>query len=107
MGISCSNVQSGGPKMEGNTKAMLFRFSAIAVLAVWAEGAGAAGFALTEQNASGLGYAYAGQAALARDASTVFFNPAGMSFLSGPQVMGGVDAIGVSIKFGNNGSSSI
>src|SRR5215468_5987249 len=93
--------------MQSNRKATLFRLSAIAVLAVWGEGAGAAGFALTEQNASGLGYAYAGQAALAQDASTVFFNPAGMSFLPGPQVLVGVVAIDPSIKFSSNGSSRI
>lgn len=45
----------------------------------------AAGFALIEQNASGLGNAYAGQAASAQDASTVFFNPAGMSLLQDTQ----------------------
>jgi long-chain fatty acid transport protein len=45
-----------------------------------------AGFALIEQNASGLGNAYAGQAASAQDASTVFFNPAGMSLLPDRQV---------------------
>src|SRR5688572_22354049 len=37
------------------------------------------GFQLMEQNASGLGNAYAGQAAAAENASTVFFNPAGMT----------------------------
>ena len=41
----------------------------------------AAGFALIEQNASGLGNAYAGAAAVAEDASTIYFNPAGMSLL--------------------------
>lgn len=41
----------------------------------------AAGFALIEQNASGLGNAYAGAAAVAEDASTIFFNPAGMTQL--------------------------
>jgi long-chain fatty acid transport protein len=43
--------------------------------------ASAAGFALWEQSASGLGNAYAGIAAAAEDASTVFWNPAGMSKL--------------------------
>ena len=43
--------------------------------------ADAAGFALIEQNASGLGNAYAGAAAVAEDASTVYFNPAGMTLL--------------------------
>jgi len=47
----------------------------------------AAGFALIEQNASGLGNAYAGQAASAQDASTIFFNPAGMTLLPGRQLV--------------------
>lgn len=47
----------------------------------------AAGFALIEQNASGLGNAYAGQAAAATDASTIFFNPAGMTLLPDRQVV--------------------
>jgi long-chain fatty acid transport protein len=47
----------------------------------------AAGFALIEQNASGLGNAYAGQAAAATDASTIFFNPAGMTMLPDRQVV--------------------
>jgi len=47
----------------------------------------AAGFALIEQNASGLGNAYAGQAAAATDASTVFFNPAGMTYLPDRQLV--------------------
>ena len=50
-------------------------------LAGFAELSQAAGFALVEQNASGLGNAYAGQAASAQDASTIFFNPAGMTLL--------------------------
>jgi len=48
--------------------------------------ADAAGFALIEQNASGLGNAYAGAAAVAEDASTIFFNPAGMTRLPDSQV---------------------
>lgn len=47
----------------------------------------ASGFALIEQNASGLGNAYAGQAASAQDASTIFFNPAGMTQLPDRQVV--------------------
>lgn len=46
-----------------------------------------AGFALIEQNASGLGNAYAGQAASAQDASTIFFNPAGMTLLPDRQLV--------------------
>lgn len=47
----------------------------------------AAGFALIEQNASGLGNAYAGAAAVAADASTVYFNPAGMTLLPDRQLV--------------------
>jgi long-chain fatty acid transport protein len=50
-------------------------------LAGCASFAHAAGFALIEQNASGLGNAYAGAAAVAEDASTIYFNPAGMTLL--------------------------
>ncbi|UCH48538.1 MAG: outer membrane protein transport protein [Betaproteobacteria bacterium] len=46
-------------------------------------GAYGAGFQLFEQSASGQGNAYAGAAAVAEDASTIFFNPAGLSFLDG------------------------
>lgn len=47
----------------------------------------ASGFALIEQNASGLGNAYAGAAAVAEDASTVYFNPAGMTLLPDRQLV--------------------
>lgn len=52
-----------------------------------AGGAQGAGYALIEQNASGLGNAYAGQAAVAQDASTVFFNPAGLTSLQGQEIV--------------------
>lgn len=61
-------------------------------------------FSLMEQNASGLGNAYAGAAAAAEDASTVFYNPAGMMLLKGRQFAAGLDAIRPSAKFGNSGS---
>lgn len=41
----------------------------------------AAGFGLVESSASGMGNAFAGAAASAEDASTIWFNPAGMSEL--------------------------
>lgn len=63
------------------------RLTAALALAACANLAQAAGFALIEQNASGLGNAYAGQAAAATDASTIFFNPAGMTYLPDRQVV--------------------
>lgn len=44
-----------------------------------------AGFALIEQSGSGLGNAFAGAGASAEDATTIFFNPAGMTHLRGSQ----------------------
>lgn len=67
--------------------------------------AAAAAFQLWEQNASGLGTAYAGSAAVADNASTIFFNPAGMTRLQGIQVSAGVAAVGPSFSFHNRGSS--
>jgi long-chain fatty acid transport protein len=68
--------------------------------------AGAAGFALLEQNASGLGNAYAGTAAVAEDASTIFFNPAGMTLLPGMQVVVAGDAIYVDTQFSGTGTNN-
>src|SRR5450830_334633 len=65
----------------------------------------AAGFALAEQSSSGLGNAFAGGAASAEDASTVFFNPAGMSRLSGKQIAVAVHDITPSAKFSGTGAS--
>lgn len=64
----------------------------------------ASGFQLIEQNASGLGNAYAGLAAVADNASTIFYNPAGMSRLPGLNVSGGVTLIKPAFRFSNDGS---
>jgi long-chain fatty acid transport protein len=69
-------------------------------------GASASGFALLEQNASGLGNAYAGQAASAQDASTVFFNPAGLMRIEGEQVVVVGHLIRPSSKFTDQGSTN-
>jgi long-chain fatty acid transport protein len=51
----------------------------------YANNAIAAAFQLIEQSGTGAGNAHAGEAARAEDSSTVFFNPAGMTRLSGHQ----------------------
>jgi len=63
-----------------------------------------AGFALQEQNASGLGHAYAGGAAAAEDVSTIFFNPAGLVRLRSTEVVVAANAICPSLKFHDSGS---
>lgn len=63
-----------------------------------------AGFSLIEQSVSAMGNAYAGAAASAEDASTVYFNPAGMIYLPQSQLVVGAHAIRPSGHFNNEGS---
>ena len=83
----------------------LVRLAVAASLGICCHGATAGGFALIEQNASGLGNAYAGQAAAAENASTVFFNPAGMTLVPGRQVSGTLNIIRPNTQFTDNGGS--
>lgn len=66
--------------------------------------ANAAGFALIEQSASGMGNAFAGGSAIAEDASTIYFNPAGMTYIEGTQLVGALHLIKPTAEFNNNGS---
>lgn len=77
---------------------------ALAAGALGGSAAHAAAFQLMEGNASGLGNAYAGSAAVAEDASTVFFNPAGMSLLPGRNVAFSVNFVRPQAEFSNRGS---
>jgi len=67
--------------------------------------ASAAGFQLLEQNASGLGNAYAGSAAVAENASTIYYNPAGMTQLQAREVSLGGTIVKTNFEFSNSGSS--
>lgn len=78
----------------------------VLVLGVFSGYASAAGFQLLEQNLSGLGNSYAGSAAVADNASTIFFNPAGMTQLKDRELSAGVAAIGPSFKFSDQGSNA-
>jgi len=84
----------------------IIRACVAAALAGCSAGAFASGFQLMEQNASGLGNAYAGQSAAAENASTIFYNPAGMAYLPGKQVSVSLSAIRPSAQFSNSGSSA-
>ena len=57
------------------------------------------------ENASGLGNAYAGSAAVADNASTIYFNPAGMTQLQDREVSMGGTLVKTSFDFKDNGSS--
>ena len=63
-----------------------------------------AGFALQENSGSAVGNAFAGGAAAAEDASTLWSNPAGMTRLASPQVAAAVNFITPSFTFHDEGS---
>lgn len=68
--------------------------------------AAAAGFQLLEQNGSGIGNAYAGSAAVADNASTIFFNPAGMTRLQAREASFGGTVVQTRFDFRNAGSTN-
>jgi long-chain fatty acid transport protein len=78
-----------------------------ALLAIaFAGGAHASGFALQNQNGAGTGYAFAGAAAVAEDASTIYFNPAGMAYLpTGHNFTLAASAIMRSVDFKDKGTT--
>jgi long-chain fatty acid transport protein len=87
-------------------KQTIVSLSVAGALLAMSGSASASGFALTEQNASGLGNAYSGGAAIAEDASTIYFNPAGMTRLHGSQVVASVAMIKPSATFSGTGANS-
>jgi long-chain fatty acid transport protein len=64
----------------------------------------AGSFGLNEQSVSSLGSAYAGGAAQAEDASTIFFNPAGLALLDHGELQIGGQFLSPNANFQNQGS---
>jgi len=65
-----------------------------------------AGFAIIEQSVTGLGRAFAGSAASAEDASTIYFNPAGLMYLKQAEMDLAINYIAPNSEFNNDGTSS-
>ncbi len=65
-----------------------------------------AAFGIAENSALGIGNAFAGGAASAEDASTVWFNPAGMTRIKGNQIVIGGHLIAPSFDFDDEGSTT-
>ncbi len=84
-----------------------YMFVFATLLTITASQSTAAGFALIEQSVSGLGNAYAGAAASAEDASTVFFNPAGLMYLKGNQLVAGGHIIMPSVEFSGSATNAL
>ncbi len=64
----------------------------------------ASGYAIVEQSVSGMGDAYAGSVASPEDASTIFYNPAGLTEVDGRQYLLGFHGIVPSFRFKDGGS---
>ncbi|KPQ28731.1 MAG: long-chain fatty acid transport protein [Marinobacter excellens HL-55] len=80
-----------------NTLVKAIRLASLAVVAAPVS-VMAGGFALNEQSASAMGTANAGAAANPENATTVFFNPAGMSQLSGTNISFGAAVLDIDAK---------
>jgi long-chain fatty acid transport protein len=78
---------------------ILMAFTSSAVLA--------SGIQITEKGTKGLGNAWAGGAAVAEDASTVYWNPAGMTRLDDNHAELSVHLIRPSFKWDDDGSTSV
>ena len=97
--------------MNRNGMIKLFSLSTLFAAMLPAMQASAAGFQVSEHSAAGLGRAFAGEAAVADDASVVARNPAGMSLLDTTTitVVGSyiVPDVHVEGPNGNSGSQSV
>jgi len=78
--------------MNLRIKRDLGAFAALSALMI-SGAASAGGFYIQEQSAAGVGRAQAGNVAIADDASTLYFNPAGLTQLPGIQADQGIDLI--------------
>ncbi len=76
------------------------------VIAGMADPAAAQGFYIPQQSVTGLGRSFAGEAAFAGDASTIYFNPAGMTELKGAELVGGGNLIAIDQNLTNRGSTN-
>ena len=85
----------------------LRRAALAAALAGLSAPASAAFFQIAENSASGIGNAFAGGTAVAEDASTVWYNPAGMTRLASPQFVASGHYIVPSFKASVNSASTV
>jgi len=86
-------------------KALACAVTSVSMMTVAASDAAASAFALYEQGISGLGNSYAGAAAVSEDATTVWWNPAGMAWLpAGKHITGAAAFIAPSTKFSDRAS---
>lgn len=93
--------------MENTVKHFTLKLAAAATLsAALSSAAVAGGFMLTEQSVAGLGRAYAGAGIVGDDLSAVWYNPAGMSLLSGTAVQMGAVVADLDLEVTTNESAT-
>ena len=88
------------------TQHKTLKISALLIASAFSAASYSAGYAVAEQSVTGLGRAFAGQAAVAEDASTVFFNPAGLTYLTHSQIAQGLNFIVPQSDFNNDNSNA-
>ena len=89
--------------MENTVNYFTLKLAAAATLsAALSSAAVAGGFMLTEQSVTGLGRAYAGAGIVGDDLSAVWYNPAGMSRLSGTAVQMGAVVADLDLEVATN-----
>jgi long-chain fatty acid transport protein len=90
--------------MCGKYPARMALRAAVAGMLLASSAAQPAGFALLEQSGSGLGTAFAGSGSVANDATTLFFNPAGLVYVDTAQAIVVASGIAISSEFNNQAS---
>jgi long-chain fatty acid transport protein len=93
--------------MKTHSIRLVSRLLLAMVITATGTSASAAYFQIAEDSASGVGNAFAGGAAIAEDASTVWYNPAGMTRLNGAQFVMAGHLIDPSFKASVNSASAI
>jgi len=86
-----------------NKKMLLTTLAISCALATVSRSVSAAGFQISEHSASGLGRAFAGEAAIADNAATLARNPASLTMLEGTSISNGITYIdpNVQVEFSN------
>jgi long-chain fatty acid transport protein len=95
----------GGFVMTRYRRFFLMASITLGLLSISSNNLSAGGFLLFEQGVKGLGNAFAGGSAIAEDASTIFFNPAGITRLSGSQFEVAAHYINPQAEFDDEGST--
>jgi long-chain fatty acid transport protein len=99
-----AGAETAGPKRLRRLRAAALALAGVLVPAVG--GAEAAGFFIQDQGVAGVGRAHAGDAAIAEDASTIFFNPAGLTRLKEAELDFGLNVLMPDTRLGDRGSTA-